>query len=56
MGVLLLIATYMVFDWLDPRDLGAELAAGNTLLGMELEGMFILAAALVVGSLNLVGG
>ncbi len=56
MGVLLLIATYMVFDWLDPRDFGAELAAGNTLLGMELEGMFILAAALVVGSLNLVGG
>src|SRR5207245_9717058 len=33
MGVLLLIATYMVFDWLDPRDVGAELAAGNTSSG-----------------------
>jgi uncharacterized membrane protein YjfL (UPF0719 family) len=54
-GVLLLVATYKVFDWLDPRDFGAELAAGNTLLGMELEGVFILAAALVVGSLNLLG-
>lgn len=54
-GIVLLVIVYKVFDWLDPRDFGTELAAGNTLLGMELEGVFILVAALVVGAMNLLG-
>ncbi len=54
-GVVLLLVVYKVFDWLDPRDFGAELAAGNTMLGMELEGVFVLAAALVVAAMNLSG-
>lgn len=54
-GIVLLLVVYKVFDWLDPRNFGAELAAGNTMLGMELEGVFVLAAALVVAAMNLSG-
>ena len=51
-GVALVLLTYLVFDRLDPRDFGAELAAGNVMLGMELEGIFILAGAVIVGAMN----
>ena len=53
-GVFLILLTYVVFDRLDPRDFGSELAADNTMLGMEIEGLFILTAALLVGAMNLV--
>jgi uncharacterized membrane protein YjfL (UPF0719 family) len=52
-GVFLMLLTYVVYDWLDPRDFGNELAQENTMLGMEIEGVFILTAALVVGAMNL---
>jgi uncharacterized membrane protein YjfL (UPF0719 family) len=52
-GVFLMLLTYVVFDRIDPRDFGTELAADNTMLGMEIEGVFILTAALVVGAMNL---
>ena len=52
-GVFLLLLTYLVFDRFDPRDFGKELAAGNTMLGMEIEGVFILTAAIVIGAMNL---
>lgn len=52
-GVLLILLTYVIFDRLDPRDFGAELARDNTMLGMEIEGVFILTAAIVVGAMNL---
>jgi len=53
-GVFLILLTYVVFDRLDPRDFGRELAADNTMLGMEIEGLFILTAAVLVGAMNLV--
>jgi len=53
-GIFLILLTYVVFDWLDPRDFGKELASENTMLGMEIEGVFILTAAVVVGAMNLV--
>lgn len=52
-GVFLILLTYVVFDRLDSRDFGTELADGNTMLAMEIEGLFILAAAVVVGAMNL---
>jgi uncharacterized membrane protein YjfL (UPF0719 family) len=52
-GVLLILFTYVVFERLDPRDFGRELAEGNTMLGMEIEGVFIVTAAVVVGAMNL---
>ena len=52
-GVVLILLTYLVFDRFDPRDFGEELAADNTMLGMEIEGVFILTAAIVVGAMNL---
>jgi len=52
-GVALILLTYLVFDRVDPRDFGKELGADNTMLGMEIEGVFILTAALVVGAMNL---
>lgn len=52
-GVFLMLLTYVVFDRVDRRDYSKELAEGNTMLGMELEGLFILAAAVVVGAMNL---
>lgn len=52
-GIFLILLTYVVFDKLDPRDFGKELAADNTMLGMEIEGLFILTAAVLVGAMNL---
>jgi uncharacterized membrane protein YjfL (UPF0719 family) len=52
-GIVLILIVYFVFDRLDPRDFGQELDAGNVMLGMELEGLFILAAAIIVGAMNL---
>ncbi len=52
-GVFLILLTYVVFDRLDSRDFGKELADGNTMLAMEIEGLFILVAAVVVGAMNL---
>ncbi len=55
-GVVLLLVFFKVYDWLDPRNFEAELAAGNSMLGMELEGLFVVVAAVIVGALNLLGG
>ena len=33
-----------------------ELANGNTMLGMELEGLFILLSAVIVGAMNYTAG
>ena len=33
-----------------------ELADGNTMLGMELEGLFILLSAVIVGAMNYTAG
>jgi uncharacterized membrane protein YjfL (UPF0719 family) len=52
-GIALILLTYFAFDRLDHRDFSTELANGNTMLGMEIEGLFILAAAVVVGAMNL---
>jgi len=52
-GVFLILLTYVVFDRLDSRDFGKELADGNTMLAMEIGGLFILVAAVVVGAMNL---
>ena len=55
-GMLILLVFFKVYDWIDPRDFEAELATGNSMLGMELEGLFVVVAAVVVGALNLLGG
>jgi len=55
-GMLILLIFFKVYDWLDPRDFDAELAAGNAMLGMELEGLFVVVAAVTVGAMNLLGG
>ena len=52
-GIALILVVYVVFDRLDPRDFGKELAEGNTTLALELEGLFILTAAIVIGAMNL---
>lgn len=52
-GIALILLAYVAFDRLDHRDFSKELADGNTMLGMEIEGLFILAAAVVVGAMNL---
>jgi len=44
-----------VYDWLDPRDFSAELEADNRMLGLELEGLFIVLAAVMVGAMNFLG-
>jgi len=48
----LLLVFFKIYDWIDPRDFPAELAAGNTVLGMELEGLFIVLAAVIVGAMD----
>jgi len=55
-GMLILLVFFKVYDWLDSRDFDAELAAGNSMLGMELEGLFVVVAAVTVGAMNLLGG
>lgn len=52
-GIVFILLTYFAFDRLDRRDFSNELANGNTMLGMEIEGVFILAAAVIVGAMNL---
>jgi len=54
-GVAAMFVTFKVYDWLDPRDFERELADGNEMLGMEIEGLFVLLAAVIVGALNLFG-
>jgi uncharacterized membrane protein YjfL (UPF0719 family) len=55
-GMLILLAFFKIYDWIDPRDFDAELAKGNSMLGMELEGLFVVVAAVTVGAMNLLGG
>ena len=56
-GVVLMLLTLKVYDLLDRRDFARELADGNAMLGMELEGLFILLAAIIVGAMAFsVGG
>jgi uncharacterized membrane protein YjfL (UPF0719 family) len=51
----LVLVFFKVYDWLDPRDFSAELEADNNMLGMELEGLFIVLAAVIVGAMNFLG-
>jgi uncharacterized membrane protein YjfL (UPF0719 family) len=52
----LVLIFFKVYDWIDPRDFSVELEADNTMLGMELEGLFIVLAAVIVGAMNFLGG
>ena len=52
----LVLIFFKIYDWLDPRDFSAELEADNSMLGMELEGLFIVLAAVMVGAMNFLGG
>jgi uncharacterized membrane protein YjfL (UPF0719 family) len=54
-GVALMLAFFKLYALVDRRDLARELGEGNSMLGMELEGLLILLAALIVGALNLLG-
>ena len=54
-GIALMLVLFKVYDLVDPRDFARELSDGNTMLGMELEGLFILLSALVVGAMNYLG-
>src|SRR5215470_3407477 len=51
----LVLIFFKVYDWLDPRDFSAELEADNRMLGLELEGLFIVLAAVMVGAMNFLG-
>jgi len=55
-GIALMLLMFKVYDLIDRRDFARELADGNAMLGMELEGLFILLAAVIVGSMNYAGG
>jgi uncharacterized membrane protein YjfL (UPF0719 family) len=55
-GIVLMLLMFRVYDLIDRRDFARELADGNTMLGMELEGLFILLSAVIVGAMNYVGG
>ena len=52
----LVLVFFKIYDWLDPRDFSAELEADNRMLGLELEGLFIVLAAVIVGAMNFLGG
>ena len=52
----LVLVFFKIYDWLDPRDFSAELETNNDMLGMELEGLFIVLAAVMVGAMNFLGG
>jgi uncharacterized membrane protein YjfL (UPF0719 family) len=54
-GVLMMLVMFKVYDWVDRRDFSRELEEGNTMLAMELEGLFILLAALIVAAMNYLG-
>jgi uncharacterized membrane protein YjfL (UPF0719 family) len=51
----LVLVFFKIYDWIDPRDFSAELEADNGMLGMELEGLFIVLAAVLVGAMNFLG-
>ena len=51
----LVLIFFKIYDWLDPRDFSAELESDNRMLGMELEGLFIVLAAVMVGAMNFLG-
>ncbi|HZE36580.1 MAG TPA: DUF350 domain-containing protein [Candidatus Eisenbacteria bacterium] len=52
----LVLVFFKIYDWIDPRDFSSELEADNRMLGMELEGLFIVLAAVIVGAMNFLGG
>ena len=52
----LVLVFFKIYDWIDPRDFSAELEADNRMLGLELEGLFIVLAAVIVGAMNFLGG
>jgi uncharacterized membrane protein YjfL (UPF0719 family) len=54
-GVALMLIMFKVYDLVDRRDFNQELVAGNNMLAMELEGLFILLAAVIVGAMNYLG-
>ena len=55
-GIVLMLLMFKIYDLIDRRDSARELADGNAMLGMELEGLFILLSAVIVGSMNYVAG
>ena len=55
-GIVLMLLMFKIYDLIDRRDFNQELADGNTMLGMELEGLFILLSAVIVGAMNYSGG
>ena len=55
-GIVLMLLMYKIYDLVDRRDFAQELADGNTMLGMELEGLFILLSAVIVGAMNYTAG
>lgn len=55
-GVVLMLVAYKVYDLFDRRDFARELHEGNVMLGMEIEGLFILLSAVIVGAMNYVSG
>ena len=55
-GIVLMLLMFKIYDLIDRRDFSRELADGNAMLGMELEGLFILLSAVIVGAMNYGGG
>jgi hypothetical protein len=51
-----MLILFLIYELIDRRDFTQELADGNTMLGMELEGLFILLSAVIVGAMNYSGG
>jgi hypothetical protein len=51
-----MLLMFKIYDLIDRRDFARELADGNAMLGMELEGLFILLSAVIVGAMIYVGG
>ena len=54
-GMALVLVFFKIYDWLDPRDFPSELENDNRMLGLEIEGLFIVLAALIVGAMNFFG-
>lgn len=54
-GILMMLVMFKVYDWVDRRDFHRELADGNTMLAMELEGLFVFLAAVIVAAMNYLG-
>jgi len=55
-GIVLMLVMFKAYDLIDRRDFARELADGNAMLGMELEGLFILLSAVIVGAMVYAGG